>query len=162
MLDLEAAAEIAGELVKGGETVAVSESSTGGLVSAALLAIPGASRFFRAGAVIYTLEARRALLGVSDAALDGVRPASETYALRLGHRTRELLGVDWVVAESGATGPDGNRYGDPPGHCAIAVVGPVERVATLETGDTDRVANMERFAGAALGLLVGALRDRAR
>lgn len=162
MLDLETAAAIAAELVARGETVAVSESSTGGLVSAALLAVPGASRFYRAGGVIYTLEARRALLGISDAAFADARPASEPYVRKLGHRTRELLGCDWVIAESGAAGPDGNRYGDAPGHTAIAIVGPAERSTVLETGLGDRVANMERFARAALGLLADALRDRAR
>jgi len=162
MLDLEAAAAIAAELVQRNETVAVSESSTGGLVSAALLAIPGASRFYRGGGIIYTLEARRALLGIADAAFSEVRPASEPYVLQLGRRTRELLGCDWVIAESGATGPEGNRYGDAPGHTALAVVGPDERSQILETGASDRVANMERFARAALALLGDALRDRAR
>ncbi len=162
MLDLETASSIGEVLVGRRETVAVAESSTAGLISAALLAVPGASRFYRGGGVIYTLEARRALLGISDAAFAETRPSTEPYVLRMGHRMRDLLGCDWVIAESGAAGPDGNRYGDAPGHTCLAVVGVSDRARTLETGLGDRVVNMERFAKAALALLLEVLRDRAR
>ena len=157
MLDLQNAEAIGKILVEREQNVGVVESSAAGLVSAALLAVPGASRFYRGGGVIYTLVARRALLGISDKAFGEIRPSSEPYVLRMGQRLREQLGADWVIAESGAAGPDGNGYGDPPGHTCIAVVGSVERSKTLETGDNDRVANMERFAGAALTLLREAL-----
>ena len=157
MLDLQNAEAIGKILVEREQNVGVVESSAAGLVSAALLAVPGASRFYRGGGVIYTLVARRALLGISDKAFSEIRPSSEPYVLRMGQRLREQLGADWVIAESGAAGPDGNGYGDPPGHTCIAVVGSVERSKTLETGDNDRVANMERFAGAALTLLREAL-----
>ncbi len=154
MLDLETAQAVGKILVDREENVGVVESSAAGLVSAALLAVAGASRFYRGGGVIYTLVARRALLGISDKAFGEVRPSSEPYVLRMGLRLREQLGADWVIAESGAAGPTGNGYGDAPGHTCIAVVGPgVERSLTLETGDDDRVANMDRFARAALGLL---------
>jgi len=139
------------------ETVAVAESSTGGLVSAALLAIPGASDYFLGGAIVYTLEARRTLLAIQDAEVRGIRAATEPYVL-LGARTiRERLGATWGIAESGATGPTGNRYGDDPGHTAIAVSGPVERSMTIETSSADRVANMDAFAMAALKMLHDAL-----
>ncbi len=154
MLDLDTAETIGKILVEREENVGVVESSAAGLVSSALLAVPGASRFYRGGGVIYTLVARRALLGIADKAFGEIRPSSEPYVLRMGQRLREQLGADWVIAESGAAGPDGNGYGDPPGHTCIAVVGPgVERSRTVETGDADRVANMDRFARAALGLL---------
>lgn len=153
MLDLENAEAIGKILVEREQNVGVVESSAAGLVSSALLAVPGASRFYRGGGVIYTLAARRALLGISDQAFGEIRPSSEPYVVRMGQRLQEQLGADWVIAESGAAGPDGNGYGDAPGHTCIAVVGPVERALTVETGDNDRVANMDRFARAALNLL---------
>jgi nicotinamide-nucleotide amidase len=139
------------------ETVVVAESSTGGLISAALLAVPGASAYFLGGAVVYTLRARCSLLDIQDAAVAGMRGASEPYASLLARVARERFAASWGIAESGATGPTGNRYGDPPGHTCIAVCGPVQRVITLETGDSDRVANMRAFAAAALDLLAQAL-----
>jgi len=68
----ERAREAAEALRAAGETVVVAESSTGGLISAALLAVPGASAYYRGGSVIYTLEARRALLGISRADVAGL------------------------------------------------------------------------------------------
>jgi nicotinamide-nucleotide amidase len=143
------------------ETIAVAESSAGGLISAALLAVPGASAYFLGGSVIYTQAARRALLRVPDERLTGMRSSSEPYAVLKARTVRELLGTTWGLSETGATGPTGNRYGDAAGHACIAVAGPVERVITLETGKPDRVANMWEFARAALALLadcVGAAR----
>ena len=151
------AARIADRLRERRETIAVAESSTGGLISAALLAIPGASEYFVGGAIVYTLEARRVLLDIPDSTVKGVRAATEPYVL-LGARTiRGRLGTTWGLAESGATGPTGNRYGDAAGHSAIAVSGAFERALTIETGSADRVANMQAFAAAALDLLCEAL-----
>src|SRR5262244_1615523 len=110
------------------ETIAVSESSAGGLISAALLAIPGASAYFLGGGVIYTQAARRALLGIADESVKGMRSSTEAYALLCARTIREKLGTTWAVAETGATGPTGNRYGDAAGHACVAVAGPVERV----------------------------------
>ncbi|HZB92797.1 MAG TPA: CinA family protein [Stellaceae bacterium] len=150
---LPLAAALADRLKARGETIAVAESSTGGLISAALLAIPGASAYFIGGAVIYTRKAGRALFDVPDAALKGMRSATEPYALLLARTARERFGTAWAVAESGAAGPTGNRYGDAAGHCALAIAGPEERTRTLETGSADRRANMTAFAAAALTLL---------
>jgi nicotinamide-nucleotide amidase len=135
------------------ETIVVAESSTGGLISAALLSVAGASAYFLGGAVVYTLPARRSLLEIQDAAVKGMRGASEPYALLMARTARERFGATWSIAESGATGPTGNRYGDPAGHTCLAVVGAIERAITLETGSSDRVANMRAFAAAALDLL---------
>ncbi|MGO8868044.1 MAG: CinA family protein [Alphaproteobacteria bacterium] len=158
MNDLLPLAEKAAALLKArGETIAVAESSTGGLVSAALLAVPGASAYFLGGAVVYTRSARGALLEIPDAALAGMRPATEPYALLLARTARERLSAHWALAESGATGPSGNRYGDAAGHACLAVAGAVERTATLETGKPDRLANMRAFAAAALELLTQSL-----
>jgi nicotinamide-nucleotide amidase len=141
------------------ETVAVAESSAGGLISAALLAIPGASAYFLGGGVIYTQAARRAILRVPDDAVKGIRSSTEAYAQVKARSIRELLGTTWGLAETGATGPTGNRYGDAAGHACLAVAGPVERAVTLETRDGDRERNMEAFAKAALELLHASLRQ---
>jgi PncC family amidohydrolase len=154
------AKRVAARLLERGETIAVSESSAGGLISAALLAIPGASRYFMGGAVVYTATAREALLGISREEMTGIRSASEPYARLLARRVRERLATSWGLAETGATGPGGNRYGDAPGHACLAVSGPRERNQTLETGSSDREANMRAFAIAALTLLENALEDR--
>jgi PncC family amidohydrolase len=154
MRDLLPLAEKVASLLKARhETVALAESSAGGILSAALLAQPGASAYFLGGAVVYTYASRRLFLDLSDEALTGIRPATEAYALLLGRTVRQRLGATWGLAETGATGPTGNRYGDPAGHVCLAVAGPVERAITLETGEADRLANMRAFAAAALDLL---------
>ena len=154
MPELEPIAEDLAALLKARrETIAVAESSAGGLISAALLAVPGASAFFLGGAVVYTRLSRRILLDIPDAALDGMRPATESYALLLARTVRGRFGAVWGLAETGATGPTGNRYGDAAGHACLAVAGPRERAATLETGAGDRAANMRAFTAAALELL---------
>jgi PncC family amidohydrolase len=152
------AESIAARLKERKETVAVSESSTGGLISAVLLAVPGASAYFLGGGVIYTQAARRGILQVSDEQVKGIRSSSEPYALVKARTIRERVGATWGIGETGATGPTGNRYGDKAGHTCLAVVGPTEKVITLETGDSDRVKNMEAFTKAALELFASALR----
>jgi PncC family amidohydrolase len=162
MPDLSPMAASLGALLKSRkETVGVAESSAGGLISAALLAVPGASAYFMGGEVIYTAAARRAVLQVPEEQMQGVRSSSEPYALIMARRVREQLGTTWGLSETGATGPTGNRYGDLAGHACIAVSGPVEKVITVETGSPDRVANMWEFTRRALALLEGAVNERA-
>ena len=151
---LPAAATIAQRLIARRETIAVAESSTGGLIAAALLAVPGASAYFLGGAVVYTKSSRAALLGIGDAEMAGMRAATEAYALLIARRVRERHGAAWGVGETGATGPSGNRYGDPAGHTCMAVAGPTERAITLRTGNAERLSNMDAFAKRALELLV--------
>jgi len=153
MPSLAAMAEAVGGLLKArNETVAVAESSTGGLIAAALLAAPGASAYFVGGGVIYTQKAREVLLGVDLARHPGMRPSTEPYALLEASAIRERLGTTWGLGETSATGPTRNRYGDAPGHSCIALAGPRSRSITLETGQADREANMWRFAHEALAL----------
>ena len=137
------------------ETIAVAESSTGGLISAALLAVPGASAYFLGGATVYTRLSRKVLLDLSDAYVQGIRAATEPFALLMARTTQERFDADWAIAETGATGPTGNRYGDSAGHSCIAVAGRggVAQAITLETGSDDRLANMRAFARAAIELL---------
>jgi PncC family amidohydrolase len=150
---LPTAHRIAGLLKDRGQTLVVAEGSAGGLISAAMLAVPGASTYFLGGAVVYTRLARRVLLGLSDDEMRAVQPSTANYARLMAEAARARFGADWAIAESGATGPTGNRYGDAAGHAAIAVAGPVPADLVLETGDADRERNMRAFAQAALGLL---------
>jgi PncC family amidohydrolase len=160
MSTLASMAETVGTLLTArGETIAVSESSTGGLIAAALLAVPGASAYFIGGGVLYTHQAREALLQVRLADHPGMRASTEPYALLCATAIRERLGATWGLGETGAAGPSGNRYGDPPGHSCIAVAGPRTRVITLSTGRAEREANMWRFARAALALLEETMRS---
>jgi nicotinamide-nucleotide amidase len=147
------AAAVAALLKQNGQTIAVAESSAGGLISAALVAIPGASAYYLGGGVVYTQASRQGILGLTDDALTGIRSSTEPYALLKARTVRERLGSTWGLSETGASGPTGNRYGDAAGHACLAVTGPVERVMTLETGDADREANMWAFAKTALNLL---------
>jgi PncC family amidohydrolase len=154
MSELQLSAEsIAVRLIERGETIAIAESAAGGLIAAALLMVPGASRYFLGGAVLYTGAARQALLGITPEDMAGIRPATEAYAQLVALRSRERLGATWALAETGAAGPTGNRYGDPAGHACIAVSGPREQVLTIQTGYTDRAANMRAFAAGGLKLL---------
>lgn len=148
------AEKIAARLIARKQTIAIAESSTGGLVAAALLAVPGASAYFLGGAVIYTKYSRAALLGIGEAQMQGLRPATEAYSLLIARLVRERHSATWGFGETGAAGPTGNRYGDPPGHTCIAVTGPVEKAITLRTGNADRIANMDAFATRSLELLV--------
>jgi nicotinamide-nucleotide amidase len=153
---LPQAEKLATLLMARGETVAVSESSSGGLVSAALLAVPGASAYFLGGAVVYTQPARTALLGITAHEMVGVRSASEPYEMLLARTMRARLGTTWGIAETGAAGPAGNSYGDAPGHTCLAVSGPSETAIILETGTADQIANIRAFAAALLALLIEA------
>lgn len=140
-------------------TVAVAESSSGGLVAAALLAVPGASAYFRGGGVVYTGDAKALLLDEAPARLTDPRAATPAHAVVLAAAVRRRLDASWGIGETGAAGPTGNRYGDPPGHSCVAVVGPAGQQATttVATGESDRAANMIAFALAALQLLAQAL-----
>jgi nicotinamide-nucleotide amidase len=158
MQDLVAIAEqIAAKLIARRQTIAVAESSTGGLISAALLAVPGASAYFLGGAVVYTRDGRRILMDIPDDAMKGIRSASEPYAKLLASQIRTRVATDWGLSETGATGPTGNRYGDAAGHSCIGVAGLEQYAMTLETGSTDRVANMQVFAATALNFLLQTL-----
>jgi PncC family amidohydrolase len=149
-------------LVERKQTLAVAESSAGGLINAALVAVPGASAYYVGGCTIYTAASREGLLGISAADMAGMRSASEPFAQLLARRVRAKLATTWGLGETGAAGPSGNRYGDAPGHACIAVSGPVEAVITVETGSAGREANMRAFTKQALELLESCLRKASR
>jgi len=148
---------IAGVLVARKQTIAVCESSSAGLVSAALLSVPGASAYFLGGAVVYTKVARETLLGIAAEEMRGIRSASEPYAALLARTVRERFAASWGIAETGAAGPSGNGYGDPAGHTCLAVNGARDAVRTVRTGFADRERNMDLFAEALLDLMIEAV-----
>ncbi len=163
MKDLLALAGRVGQRLKEREeSIAVAESSSGGLLSAALLSVPGASIYFRGGAVVYTGKAREVLLSLTRAAVSGMRSASEPYAMLLARTARERFGSTWGLSETGAAGPTGNPYGDSAGHTCIALSGPIEKALTIETRSDDRVSNMQAFARSALELLLHGLNGGAK
>jgi|SRR5579871_1095573 len=158
MQELFSLAGRVGEALKSrGESVAVAESSSGGLLSAALLSVPGASAFFLGGAVVYTAKARALLMALPRSSVAGMRSASEPYAQLLAVTARERFGATWGLSETGAAGPAGNPYGDAAGHSCIALSGPRNEAITIETGQADRLANMVAFSHAALDLLLRGL-----
>jgi PncC family amidohydrolase len=151
---LPQAERIAAKLKARNETISVAESSTAGLLCAALLGIPGASAYFLGGGVVYTRQSRSELLGVTEAELTGITPSTEPYALLFARKIRGKLATTWSIGETGTAGPTGSRYGHAAGHSCIAVIGPHgEHSLTVETGKSDRLDNMRAFSLAALDLL---------
>lgn len=155
---LPLARKIAARLIERHETIAVAEGSCGGLMSAALLAVPGASAYFLGGGVVYTRPARSLLMDIADRDMRGMRSSSEPYAQLLATSMQARFKATWGLAETGAAGPTGNGYGDAAGHTCLAVAGPRSAVRTLETASADRVANMRAFAAEALNLFEATLR----
>jgi nicotinamide-nucleotide amidase len=154
MKDLLPLAEKIGALLKQRkETIAIAESSAGGLIAASLLSVPGASAYFLGGVVVYTRKSMQEVLGFTEENFKGMRGITEATALVLARGARDRLSSTWGISEIGAAGPTGSRYGDAAGTTCIAVAGPRERAAVIRTGNSDRVANMRAFADAALRLL---------
>lgn len=158
MQELLPLAEQAGARLKAlGQSLAISESSIGGLLSASLIAVPGASAFFLGSSVIYTRQAGKALLGLTGSPAPGLRPLTQDYVLAMARVMRQRMGSTWAIAEMGASGPAASPYGPPAGTCVIAIAGPVERAVTINTGAGDRAANMRDFARGGLHLLIDVL-----
>jgi PncC family amidohydrolase len=148
MQDLLPLAEKLGARLKArGDTIAIAESSTGGLISAALLSVGGASAYFRGGSVIYTQYARSGFLEIPNPLPNGMRASSEPYAALLATTVRSRLGSTWGLSETGATGPTGNRYGDAAGHTCIGLEGPnFSRAITLVESTGVFLADEQNFA----------------
>ncbi len=162
---VELATRVAVQLKARRQTIAIGESAAGGLITAALLAVPGASAYCRGGLVIYTRNALLSLKAVDLEKLDSMRASTEAYARFEAQTLRAHFETDWGLGETGAAGPTGNKYGDAAGHACIAVAGPGldgpgtigERSRTIETGSTDRLTNMKAFAAAALLMMAETL-----
>ena len=139
-------------------TVSVAESSSGGVISAQLLSVPGASRYYRGGSVVYTLPSRRAFLDIPAERVEGLKPLTEEMVQVFADAAKQKLDATWGVAELGAAGPTGSRYGHAAGTSVIGISGPVNLTSMVQTGKDDREQNMWTFAAAALELLLKALR----
>jgi PncC family amidohydrolase len=158
MAELIALGELVADQLKANkQTVAVAESAAGGLISSALLAVPGASAYYLGGSVVYTKRARKQILGVTAQDVEGIEPVTEAMAAKFAQIAREQVNATWGLSELGIAGPTPARYGHPAGTCVIAVNGPVSLSATLETQSDDREENMWRFARATLELLAQAI-----
>ena len=140
-------------------TVSVAESSTGGLICANLLSVPGASRFFIGGSVVYTRESRREFLTLDKEKLKGLQPLTPEIVQVIADSARETLGTTWGIAELGATGPAGSPYGGRAGISVIGISGPISRAIKFETGSDDRAENMLAFTKAALELFHAVLSE---
>jgi nicotinamide-nucleotide amidase len=153
-------AEEVGKLLVAREgKVAVAESAAGGLINAALLAVPGASGWCLGGAVLYTRQSRLALKDMHPEMFADMTGSTELYARFMARIVRERFDAQWCLCETGTAGPTGSRYGYPAGHACFAVSGPIDRALTIETGKDDRVENMYAFAEAGLKLLVEILKE---
>lgn len=153
------ATEIAERAAARGESVAVAEATTGGLVSSALLWVAGASRFYAGGGVVYTRNSRIQLAGVPAAEYENYQGTTEALIASLAEAMRTRLGATWCIAESGLAGPTGGRSGAPIGRTTIGVAGPVARTQVVETGVTDRGENMSLFTTLALRYLRDAIAE---
>ncbi|MER5298873.1 CinA family protein [Streptomyces lasiicapitis] len=118
-----AAAEVLRLLGGRGETLAVAESLTGGLVAAEVTAVPGASQVFRGSVTAYATELKQQVLGVDGALLAARGAVDADVALQMAAGVRGLLGADWGLATTGVAGPD-PQDGKPVGTVFVAVVGP--------------------------------------
>ena len=148
----ELSSEIAIILKKNKQTVSVIESSSGGLISSALLSQEGASAYYMGGQVIYTLQSIRAIteLSIRDLKEKNIRSSSEPFALLIAQKSCDLYKTDWAIGESGAAGPTGNGYGDPAGYSCFAVAGMKEKTSHIYTNSEIRFKNMNAFAKASL------------
>ena len=155
----EASLRIGQGLTTRQETVSVAESSTGGLISANLLSVPGASRFFQGGSVVYTLASRRAYLDLEKSRVEALQPLTEAMVLEFARAARLKLNTTWGIAELGAAGPTGTPYGHDAGTSVIGISGPIDRACLIETGASDRGENMQRFTEQALQLFEAVLHD---
>ena len=153
----DTATDIAGLLIDRGDTVSVAESSTGGLISANLLSVPGASAYFQGGSVVYTLASRRAFLDLDRARVRELKPLTEEMVAEFARAAREKLDTTWGIAELGAAGPAGTPYGHGPGISVIAISGPCSISSTTRTSEDDRHSNMLAFTEAGLLLFRRAL-----
>ncbi|WP_112490143.1 CinA family protein [Streptomyces bacillaris] len=129
---MTAAARVLGRLVERGETLAVAESLTGGLVAADLTSVPGASRSFRGSLTAYATALKGEILGVDGTLLAERGAVDPEVARQMAAGVRRALGADWGIATTGVAGPE-PQDGQPVGTVYVAVAGPsgVDKVSAL-------------------------------
>lgn len=152
------AQEIAKILMQRKETVSVAESTTGGLISAALLEVPGASAYYTGGSVVYTMASRKAFLDIDKGKVAGLKPLTTEMVGVFADAARAKLSATWGIAELGASGPSDSPYGHPAGSSVIGISGPVSAAIDIRTGSADRADNMAQFTLQGLQLFLETLR----
>ncbi|MFQ5680117.1 MAG: CinA family protein [Gemmatimonadota bacterium] len=155
-LEREATERILEALARRDETLAVAESCTGGLLGAAVTAVPGASRVFRGGVVAYDDDAKVSLLGVDPLLVAEHGAVSEPVARHMAAGARTLLEASWAVAITGIAGPGGGAAGKPVGTVWLAVDG-ARSLTTSQTFEGGRQRVRAEAVRAALRLLWRAL-----
>ena len=138
-----------------GETLAVAESLTGGLLAASIVDVAGASAVFRGGLVVYATDLKATLAGVPSSLLASHGPVHPLVAAALAAGARQRCSADWGLATTGVAGPD-PQDGIEPGTVYVAVDGPTSRVQRLDL-DGDRAAIRAATVAAALALLAESL-----
>jgi PncC family amidohydrolase len=148
------AAGIGEALVARGEKVAVSETTAGGLISARMLSVPGASRWFESGIVPYSSPTKFEALGMDREVAREHGAVSPQWVTATAEAMRRMTGAAWAVAESGIAGPQGSRRSPKPvGSVVIAVVGPGGARAEEHVFPGSRVQVMGQIAERALAML---------
>jgi nicotinamide-nucleotide amidase len=157
----DGAAALVRQLRARGWTLAVAESLTGGLVTSAVVDVPGASRVLRGGVVAYATDLKRALLGVDTVLLDRWGAVHPEVAGQMARGVRDRLGADVGLATTGVAGP-GPQDGHPPGEVHVAVAWPGgTRVRSLRLAG-DRAAIRAAACRAVLACAVSAVAGRPR
>lgn len=148
------AARLVAHLTSAGQTLAVAESLTGGLLAARIVDVPGASVVFRGGVVAYATDLKGTLLGVSPELLERNGPVDAQVAAQMADGVRRGLGATWGLSTTGVAGPD-PQDGKPPGTVFVGVSGPdgVRTVGLTLAGDRAQVRGAT--VDAALALLLG-------
>lgn len=154
--------EIAGLLSARQQTISIAESTTGGLIAASLLSVPGASAYFLGGSVVYTRASRNAYLDLDKSSLEGLKPLSKPLIAVFAEAAKNHLGATWGLAELGASGPSDSPYGHPAGSSVIGIAGPVTREIEIATGSNHRAENMQSFTTRALQLLCECLKEHGK
>ena len=153
------AADVHRLLAGRGETVAVAESLTGGLLGAALTTTPGASATFRGGLIVYATELKETLAGVPGPLLDAEGPVSAHVAAALAAGARDRLGATYGLGVTGVAGP-GAQNDQPVGTVHLAVAGPAEGEVRSMRCDGDREQIRAAAVAAALSLLADVVSGR--
>lgn len=145
-----------------GATIGTAESCTGGLIAAAITAVPGSSAYFYGSVVSYDNSVKQQVLGVPQQVLDTVGAVSGECAAAMADGARRLLGTDWAVSVTGIAGPDGGSAEKPVGTVWFGLSGAHGACTTLKHFDGDRSAVREQTVIHALTMLNEALAPAAR
>ena len=144
-------------LTKRGEKIAIAESLTGGMLSAALTDVPGTSHIFLGSVIAYSVEIKIRELAVKQATIDRCGVVSEEVAFEMAEGIRSKFGSTWAISTTGVAGP-GPSHSIPAGTVWIAIIGPSHREALALALEGDRAAVRLGAVESALATLARILR----